>query len=411
MIIIANNTIGISMSSSDCLITLNWLISNSNYGIVMYGNEDESINSNNIIHHNDFIRNNLITKQPQAYDAGGNNLWYSKELKEGNYWSDWSGEGPYLIDGPAHSLDLYPLHNTVKTIPELPKNTNWWLWFLLVGALIITVAYLLDHRKKSVSFLSVKKEYISTIKKEPKSKVLSEEELYRIIRKSLKKSIYRGLAIGIGLSLIFATIVPIYLSLQRNLSNNDSNNQQNQQETSINLAVAVVAAIRQAEYIKIEGNGTNVIYKDFLSASIYRTTSSPNLTWTVSADFLVYDEYNRTFVKTINFVLYNANISSISNALFTSINNTEILGTFGEPPYDLINIDIKWAMSLFLENHTLIDICILENGLVLVDVGTWKTYYFFDTNLLGATILEPESAFDPLVIILHDILEAHVNSW
>ena len=43
-----------------------------------------------------------------AQDDGAANMWYDELLHIGNYWSDYEGEGPYLIPGSAESVDLYP---------------------------------------------------------------------------------------------------------------------------------------------------------------------------------------------------------------------------------------------------------------------------------------------------------------
>ncbi len=43
-----------------------------------------------------------------ALDDGEANIWYEELLQIGNYWSDYSGEGPYVIPGSAESVDLYP---------------------------------------------------------------------------------------------------------------------------------------------------------------------------------------------------------------------------------------------------------------------------------------------------------------
>ncbi len=43
-----------------------------------------------------------------AQDDGEANVWCEETLQIGNYWSDYSGEGPYTIPGGAESFDLYP---------------------------------------------------------------------------------------------------------------------------------------------------------------------------------------------------------------------------------------------------------------------------------------------------------------
>ncbi|MFX0132773.1 MAG: nitrous oxide reductase family maturation protein NosD [Candidatus Hodarchaeota archaeon] len=72
-----------------------------------------SIGENNSIYHNSFIDNDI-----QAYDSNIN-YWYNKDIKEGNYWNDYTGEDnngdgigdiPYYIPG-GNNYDLYPLMN------------------------------------------------------------------------------------------------------------------------------------------------------------------------------------------------------------------------------------------------------------------------------------------------------------
>ncbi|MCG3216346.1 MAG: right-handed parallel beta-helix repeat-containing protein [Candidatus Heimdallarchaeota archaeon] len=89
--------------SSSCLFTYNLFQENERYGILIESNYE-----GNIIHHNAFVDNNLAGAS-QAYDLKGGNFWYDVSKKEGNYWSDWSGIGPYSIDGDAGSIDPYPL--------------------------------------------------------------------------------------------------------------------------------------------------------------------------------------------------------------------------------------------------------------------------------------------------------------
>ncbi len=85
-------------------ITYNILRDNMDNGIQIDSNSD-----NNSLHHNNFV-NNHPGSSSQARDSGSNNLWYDTEKLEGNYWSDWSGIGPYAIDGFVGAVDLYPLN-------------------------------------------------------------------------------------------------------------------------------------------------------------------------------------------------------------------------------------------------------------------------------------------------------------
>ncbi|MHA2295121.1 MAG: hypothetical protein ACXADA_03850 [Candidatus Hodarchaeales archaeon] len=56
-----------------------------------------------IIYRNYFYNNSQDSGISQAYDEGFNNTWY------GNYWSDYSGAGVYLIDGLSGSVDPMPV--------------------------------------------------------------------------------------------------------------------------------------------------------------------------------------------------------------------------------------------------------------------------------------------------------------
>ena len=110
-----NNIIyGIYLEDSDfCVVTYNLLRENEDYGVYFWYGSD-----NNLIHHNTFVDNNLGGTS-QAYDRGTNNFWYDSTTQEGNFWSDWSGTDSYSIDGPANSIDLYPLGEPL--IVEYPQ--------------------------------------------------------------------------------------------------------------------------------------------------------------------------------------------------------------------------------------------------------------------------------------------------
>ena len=120
--VVANNTFnnnnrGFFLYDSDfCNITYNLLQVNVEYGIWIYSNCD-----NNIIHQNNFV-DNYLGGTSQASDAGTNNYWFDTATLKGNYWSDWSGIGPYSIDGAAGASDLYPLDEPVDFNP--PQIVN-----------------------------------------------------------------------------------------------------------------------------------------------------------------------------------------------------------------------------------------------------------------------------------------------
>ena len=101
-----NNDYGIRIFHSNyCLIFFNSINWNSDYAIFIHTYSD-----NNVIHHNNFIDNNL-GGTAQAYDDGLNNVWYDEIINIGNYWSDWIGVGDYYINGSSNSTDPYPINN------------------------------------------------------------------------------------------------------------------------------------------------------------------------------------------------------------------------------------------------------------------------------------------------------------
>jgi parallel beta-helix repeat protein len=79
---------------------------NNNYGLELITNTI-SASINCTIYSNSFILNNLGGTS-QAFDEGKGNKWYNDVTSTGNYWSDYTGSGPYHIAGSTAS-DLFPL--------------------------------------------------------------------------------------------------------------------------------------------------------------------------------------------------------------------------------------------------------------------------------------------------------------
>lgn len=108
--------INIRYSNSNTIID-NIIIDSSQHGLAFVGTS-----SHNLIHHNQFAYNGKEAMYKidgelrgeltsQGFDEGSNNTWYDAVKEEGNWWSDYSGSGPYAIDGPANNNDLYPNHS------------------------------------------------------------------------------------------------------------------------------------------------------------------------------------------------------------------------------------------------------------------------------------------------------------
>jgi parallel beta-helix repeat protein len=143
-----NSHYGIRLYSSSNYnnITNNICSGNSWYGLHLYYSSSNNITNNdfyhntqygiyityyskgNIIHHNNFWQNNGAGKgvngNCQAYDDVGSNTWYDNTAHEGNYWSNWDGNGrgtpnAYPIAGSAGAYDMYPLSNPTPELSPL----------------------------------------------------------------------------------------------------------------------------------------------------------------------------------------------------------------------------------------------------------------------------------------------------
>jgi len=77
-------------------------------------NVDENSN-NNTFYYNFFLNNNLGGSS-QVLDDGFNNTWYNPNTNTGNYYSDYSGSGDYMIDGTAGSIDPYVIIDSTNPI-------------------------------------------------------------------------------------------------------------------------------------------------------------------------------------------------------------------------------------------------------------------------------------------------------
>ncbi|MFW9787692.1 MAG: NosD domain-containing protein [Candidatus Thorarchaeota archaeon] len=132
-------------SSSDCFIIENHVYNNTGVGILL----DASSNRN------DIYANEFAYNSPNAICEGSSNHW-DDQVDTGNWWSDYSGHGPYIID--SNDQDNFPIVNTTispsQTSPTSP--TSWKLDpVILVSAgvvmgVVVLVIVILDRRRIAV---------------------------------------------------------------------------------------------------------------------------------------------------------------------------------------------------------------------------------------------------------------------
>jgi len=120
----SKNNNGIHLTYSDNnILSRNLLVGNS-YGINL-----SLISKANLVYHNTFIDNNRLSQayddvRCSIYNEDKNNVWYNTVSNEGNFWSDYSGSGDYLIAGSANSIDPYPLDENGVPYPNTSEDNH-----------------------------------------------------------------------------------------------------------------------------------------------------------------------------------------------------------------------------------------------------------------------------------------------
>ncbi|TFG08714.1 hypothetical protein EU534_02630 [Candidatus Heimdallarchaeota archaeon] len=109
-----------------------------------WGLEFTETSESNLVYHNNFI-DNCPLFLAQARDSSGNNIWYNEALLKGNYWNDFSGSGPYAIDGHEGCCDLYPLAEPMN-FDEEPDETSF--TYLLITLLSLPIIYSIKRKSE-----------------------------------------------------------------------------------------------------------------------------------------------------------------------------------------------------------------------------------------------------------------------
>jgi len=127
-------------------ISYNLFQENDHYAIELVG-YDVSV----IVHHNTFYDN--TGGNSQGFDDRTTNLWFDLDAEEGNYWSDWTGEGWYLIDG-GDNADIYPLSEPLheRFIEPIDKGSYMGIIipFIIEIPVIIAIILISRYKKKKI---------------------------------------------------------------------------------------------------------------------------------------------------------------------------------------------------------------------------------------------------------------------
>ena len=163
---------GISISHSDNNVLINNNCSKNNNGIHLTYSDNNILSRNllvgninginlsliskaNLVYHNTFIDNNRFS---QAYDdvrcglhnEDKNNVWYNTVSNEGNFWSDYSGSGDYLIAGSANAIDPYPLDENGVPYPNTSEDNHINVDFFPFTLMLIILGSSVRKRKYNI---------------------------------------------------------------------------------------------------------------------------------------------------------------------------------------------------------------------------------------------------------------------
>jgi len=123
-------------SSSECLIIHNMIYNNTGVGISL------DLTS----HYNDIYENAFENNAPNAICEGTSNHW-DNQVDTGNRWSDYSGEGPYIID--ENDQDNYPIVDIETTVQPPPTGFDPGLAAVvgIIVGIVALVVIMIDRRQ------------------------------------------------------------------------------------------------------------------------------------------------------------------------------------------------------------------------------------------------------------------------
>lgn len=167
--------------------------------------------------------------------------------------------------------------------------------------------------------------------------------------------------------------------------------------------------------VQILGNSTDIVYLDLMYALFV-----PNITgaWIVSATFL-----NDTDVHNITsyeeyFLTTLTEVENINNAIYTGLNATI-------PSQDSITdllFPIGFGLDILYEDGTWIQVFSIQSpkGHIMFLNGTYtgtphsvhpfdSTFITRDQNWQNGILLEPGTALDNLVVVIHEVFDNHLG--
>jgi len=158
-----NETYGVYVADASTNNTISdGAIRDNNHGIRVENSDSNTVRRNMIVNNtggatgvnvtdgsdgNKMEGNCFIENMPQAWDDGSQNVW------NGNYWSEYTGPGPYNIGGAANSKDDNPLDecpliaSPAPPAPKVPTVTHWGIvaMVILFAGLLVWMVWRRQH--------------------------------------------------------------------------------------------------------------------------------------------------------------------------------------------------------------------------------------------------------------------------
>lgn len=230
-----------------------------------------------------------------------------------------------------------------------------------------------------------------------------ENSLGKVVSRYLTRNFWKWFAIGLGASIVLGTVVGVSVYFGTNTPAGPDPDPEISFTTR--LVEEIESEIPNIVHVEIVGNATQAIHERLIWATIDQIGDSSDYSWNVTTYVMFPDDV-------IEFVLSTSEVDQIGAGLFTSINNTERAGTYGEEPYSSQDElpDLKWVTELYLENGTVIFLFVNMDGLILYQTTTWEgNFQAVNMNMIGADVLIPESAFDNYIQSLKDLFTPYLE--
>lgn len=228
----------------------------------------------------------------------------------------------------------------------------------------------------------------------------SEKLLGNALSKLLRNSFMKWFAIGLGAAVVVGSIVgvSVYFSITGpNVPNNGGSFPER-------LANSMRDSFPDILHMQIGGNASGYIDSRMIWSEFYREGTSENYVWNATAQLLFPSEE-------INFVVNKSDVEGIAQAMYDSIRACEFAGIWGQPPYELGEDlpNMKYVTELYFENGTAAFLYVNMGGLVLYQTTTWTGNFNANMNMIGSSVLTPESAFESYVTVMAALFEPYTG--